>query len=49
MNFYLYSEIYPLKENEKLIGFVYLGEKILGKEKLNEFSRAEEFEDILSI
>ena len=49
MNFYLYSEIYPLKENEKLIGFVYLGEKILGKEKLNEFSSVEEFDAITGL
>ena len=49
MNFYLYLEIYPIKEDEKLTGFVHLGEKILGKEKLDKFSRAEEFEDILSI
>ena len=49
MNFYLYSEIYPLKKNEKLIGFVYLGEKILGKEKLNEFSSVEEFDAITGL
>jgi len=49
INFYLYSEIYPLKENEKLIGFVYLGEKILGKEKLNEFSNVEEFDTITGL
>jgi diguanylate cyclase (GGDEF)-like protein/PAS domain S-box-containing protein len=49
MNFYLYSEIYPIKENKKLIGFVYLGEKILGKEKLDEFSSAEEFDIITGL
>jgi len=47
--FYLYSEIYPIKENNKLKGFVYLGEKILEKEKLEKFSTGEEFDIVTGI
>jgi PAS domain S-box-containing protein len=48
-NFHLYLEIFPIRENKKIIGFVYLGEKILGKEKLSKFSNAEEFDIITGL
>jgi len=48
-NFYLYSEIYPVEENGRLSGFVYLGEKILGKEKLEGFSHVEDFDIITGL
>jgi diguanylate cyclase (GGDEF)-like protein/PAS domain S-box-containing protein len=49
MNFHLYLEIFPIRENKKIVGFVYLGEKILGKEKLSKFSYAEEFDIITGL
>jgi len=47
--FYLYSEIYPIKTDGNLSHFIYIGEKLLEKEKLEEFHFGEEFDIITGL
>ena len=48
-SFYIYSEIYPIIENGKIFGFVFLGKKTFERETIKEFSVGEDLDLITGL